>query len=99
MSPVSLWVTGAQRNGTKESVQTVMRQQVLCGGKSRIQQSRKDPRSLGQWLALAKKLVLGEWLAEIILPRRQIGVGVRFDIPSPSSVTMPNESSTATLTG
>ena len=95
MSPVSLSGSrGARRNGTKESVQTVVRQHVLCGGKSRIQQSRRDPRSSGQWLALAKELVLGEWLPEIILPRRQIGVRVRFDIPSPSSVTMPTEGST-----
>lgn len=70
MSPVSLWVTGAQRGGTKESVQTVMRQHVLCGGKGPIQQSRIDPRSLGRWLALVEELVLGEWLAEIILPCR-----------------------------
>jgi len=41
---------------------------------------RKDPRSLGQWLTLAEELVLGEWLAEIIPPCRQIGVRVRFDI-------------------
>jgi hypothetical protein len=99
MSPVSLWVTGAQRNGTKESVQTAMHQQVLRCGKIHIQQCRKDPRTLGQWLALAKELVLGEWLAKIIPPRGQIRVRVRFDIPSPSSVTMPNEGSSARLTG
>ena len=50
-------------------------------------------------LTLAKELVLGEWLPVIIYPCRQIGVRVRFNIPSPSSVTMPTEKSTATLTG
>lgn len=43
-------------------------------------------------LALAKELAGGEWLLEIIPPRRQIGVCVRFGIPcETSSVTMPSQ--------
>ena len=69
-SSLSLGHRSTARRDERISTNGNMRQHVLCGGKDPIQQSRIDPRSLGRWLALVEELVLGEWLAEIILPCR-----------------------------
>ncbi len=81
-----------------------MRQHVLWQWQKphTAERAEETPKSFGHWLALAKELAFGEWLLEIVPPRRQIGVRVRFGIPwvvVTSSVTMPTEGSKTALTG
>jgi hypothetical protein len=62
-----------------------MRQYVfLCGGKKASYRDTRSPSDT-DWLALAKETAVGEWLPEIVPPRRQIGVRVRSGIPWGSS--------------
>lgn len=46
---------------------------------------KRPTKSFEHWLALAKETVVREWLLEIVPPRRQIIIRVRFGKPWVSS--------------
>lgn len=98
-------ISGA-RNGsshrTKKSVQTVMRQHVFCS-MAKKKPRTAEPKGPAKRLALTKETIAGEWLLEIIPPRRKIWVCVRNGVPwgSISIVSqqcLPRGVSTTTLT-